>query len=203
MRHCLSSWLPYGGRVRTDMARRVESRPMKMLWIVLNLVFGPLVLVSYLGSAMVWDAETVAGLWGAVPEAARPLYTANMFLAAAGYFSFGYYLLRRIDAERVEIFGRFGFGVFTLAYGVVLVGSCLWMPLTCAAIAGARDALVPVIFGVLAAVAGGSLLLLAALGSARPRTAPRARAIAIVGACFFCLQTVVLDGIVWPLHFSI
>jgi hypothetical protein len=52
-------------------------------------------------------------------------------------------------------------------------------------------------------VAIGSILLLAALVSARPRTAPRARIIAIVGACFFCLQTVVLDGIVWPLHFSI
>jgi hypothetical protein len=185
------------------MAARVQNSPMRTIWLVVNLVVGPLVLVSYLGSAMVWDAETVGGLWGAVPEAARPLYTANMFLAAAGFFAFGNYLLRRIDAQRVEVFGRFGFGVFTLAYGVVLGGSCLWMPLTCAAIAGARDALVPVIFGVLAAVAGGSLLLLAALVSARPCAAPRARAVAIVGACFFCLQTVVLDGIVWPLHFSI
>jgi hypothetical protein len=176
---------------------------MKTTWIALNLVVGPLVLVSYVASALIWDAEVVAGLWGAVPPAARPLYTVNMLLAAAGYFAFGYYLLRRIDAERVEVFGRFGFGVFTLAYGVVLVGSCLWMPLTSAAIAGARSALVPVIFGVLAAVAAGSLLLLAALISARPRTAPRARVLAIVGACFFCLQTVVLDGIVWPLHFAI
>ena len=43
----------------------------------------------------------------------------------------------------------------------------------------------------------------AALRSAGPVIAPRARAIAIVGACFFCLQTVVLDGLVWPLSFSI
>jgi len=176
---------------------------MKTIWIALNLIVGPLVLVSYVASAMIWDAETVGGLWGAVPEGARPLYVTNMFLAAGGYFAFGFYLLRRVDAQRVEVFGRFGFGVFTLAYAVVLVGSCLWMPLTCVAIAGAHSALVPVIFAVLAAVAAGSLLLLAALVSARPCTAPRARAIAIVGACFFGLQTVVLDGVIWPLNFSI
>lgn len=176
---------------------------MKRAWVLLNLVFGPLVLLSYIISAIVWDAETVGGLWGAVPESLRPLYTENMFLAAAGYFVFSAYLLREINPSRVKVFGRFAFGVFFLAYALVLGGSVVWMPLTCVAIDQAQPALVPLIYITLWTVAGGSILLTAAIASAKPRTSPNARRLAIIGALFFCLQTVVLDAIVWPLNFSI
>ena len=176
---------------------------MKKIWIALNLVVGPLVLVSYVASAMIWDAETVGGLWGAVPEAVRPLYTANMFFAAGGYFAFGYYLLRCVRPQEVVVFGRFGFGIFVLAYALVLVGSVLWMPLTCMAITTASSALVTLVFAVLWSVAAGSLLLIVALVSARPRPARRARLVAIIGSLLFGLQTILLDAIIWPLNFSV
>ena len=176
---------------------------MRRAWIALNLVLGPLVLVSYVASALYWPSDVVAGLWGAVPASWQPLYTANMFLAAGGYFAFGHYILRRVEPDDVEVFGRFGFGVFVLAYALVLGGSVLWMPLTCVAIDGALGWMVPVIVVVLATVAAGSLLVLAAVFAARPVRSARGRWAAVVGALFFCLQTVVLDAIVWPLHFTV
>jgi hypothetical protein len=35
---------------------------MKTIWIAVNLVVGPLVLVSYVASALVWDPDTVDGI---------------------------------------------------------------------------------------------------------------------------------------------
>jgi hypothetical protein len=53
--------------------------------LALNVIGGTAVLASYVVGlgAVPGDA-----LWGGVPESLRPLYTVNMFLAAAGYFLF-------------------------------------------------------------------------------------------------------------------
>jgi hypothetical protein len=50
-------------------------------------------------------------------------------------------------------------------------------------------------------VALGSLGLLAAVATLSPRPAPWLRALALAGAAGFCVQTVLLDAIVWPLLF--
>ena len=176
---------------------------MKRAWIAINLVLGPLVLASYVGAAAVFDSDTLGRLWGAVPEAVRPFYIANMFLAAAGYLVAAGHIARNVSASDVKILGRFGFGVFNLAYLMILTGSALWMPLTGWAIEHSAVHLVPLIFLDLAVVAVGSLLLAAALGSARPRRAPRMRLAALIGVGAFCVQTVLLDGVVWPLGFSV
>jgi len=191
-----------GARRRACQGRGVTGTRARRAWIAINLVVGPLVLASYVASAVHWDADVVGALWGAVPEAAQPLYTVNMFVAASGYFVFGWMLLAQ-RPEDVVVFGRLGFGVFLFAYALILIGSTIWMPLTCFAIAGPSPAPTPWIYVDLWVVAGGSLLLLAALVSLRPRPRRPLRAAAIVGAIFFCLQTVILDGIVWPLYFSL
>ncbi len=54
----------------------------------------------------------------------------------------------------------------------------------------------------LAVVAFGSLGLLASL-LALPSDAPRGRTLAVIGLIPFCLQTAVLDAIVWPAFFPV
>lgn len=70
--------------------------PKKWLLLLINIIGGAAVLGSYaLGILTHPDAGQV--LWGDVPESLRALYTANMFLAAIGYFALIYYLLFRVD----------------------------------------------------------------------------------------------------------
>jgi hypothetical protein len=61
-------------------------------WLIaIILIGGVAVLGSYIGGI---QARPDAGqiLWGGVPEKTRPLYTVNMFLAAAGYFLFTFFI---------------------------------------------------------------------------------------------------------------
>lgn len=174
---------------------------MRALLIALNVVLGPAVLASYVWAAKTFPDQTTA-LWGSVPEGVRPAYTANMFLAAAGYLVFTWLLVLRADPARARFFGRrLGGGVLALAYAMILLGSIVWMPLTSYALEASRPELVPWIVLDLWVVALGTLLVLGCLITLSPR--PRGRSAAIVGALFFALQTVVLDALVWPLHFAV
>ena len=56
---------------------------------------------------------------------------------------------------------------------------------------------------VLGTVGIGSLGLLAAILAVRPVSAPGARRIALVGITAFCLQTAVMDALVWPAFFPV
>jgi hypothetical protein len=167
--------------------------------IALNVVGGSTVLVSY---ALGLDAVAGEVLWGGVPESLRPLYTVNMFLAAAGYFFFTPYILFRLDPETTRVAGHFGYSIFHVLYALVLFPSALWLSLTAHVVehpglgawAIVRIDLALVAFGAL-----GLLVSLVSLGSA----APRGRMLAIVGLVPFCLQTVILDALVWPAFFPV
>jgi hypothetical protein len=169
--------------------------------VVVNLIGGPGVLATY-----AWGIETypvlAPALWGDVPPAAQTPYTANMFVAAAGYLAFTWYLFRYVKPEEVRVFGR-GFGIFNLAYAGILIFSGIWMPLSLYALDTGNASLFPLIVVDLGLVAVSSLTMLAGLVAIRPLFAPRARRIAIIGAVFFCLQTVALDFLTWPWLFEI
>jgi hypothetical protein len=176
---------------------------MRRLLIALNVLLGPLVLASYVWGARTYP-EQIEPLWGGVPEAARTAYTANMFFAAAGYLVFSWLLVLRTDLHAARFLGgRVGAGALVAAYGAILAGSIVWMPLTLHALDARRAELVPWIGLDLWVVAAGSLLVLACIATLAPREHPRARLAALVGAVFFCLQTVVLDASVWMLYFTV
>jgi len=167
--------------------------------IVLNVVGGIAVLASYaigLGSA----SSSGAALWGDLPEALRPYYTINMFLAAAGYFLFTPYIAFRLRPEQTQIAGRFGYGLFPLLYALVLIPSAIWLPLTQHMIAQPSAALWLLVRLDLACVGLGALGLLAALLALRAPWS-RGRALALLGLVPFCLQTALLDALVWPAFF--
>lgn len=165
----------------------------------LNLGGGPAVLGAY-ALGILGHPDTVGELWGGIPEPLRPLYTANMFVAAAGYLIFTAALWRRVDPGRATTFAGLGFAWFNACYAAILIASALWMPLSFLAL----DAppLLPLVWVDLAIVAAGSLGMLAGLLRhlrAHPR-APGGR-LAVVGAILFCGQTVVLDFMIWPWFF--
>jgi hypothetical protein len=174
----------------------------KKTLLAINVLGGSAVLGSYvhgLASNPLMRAE----VWGGVPESLRPLYTVNMLLAALGYFAFSYFVMFRLDPDATRIGRRFGFGVFHVLYALILVPSALWMPLTFAMLESPSGPLWLAIRGVLLAVGVGSLGLLAAVASVRPAQAVGARRLALVGTVAFCLQTAVLDALVWPAFFPV
>jgi hypothetical protein len=170
--------------------------------LLLTIAFGgAAVLYSYyagmLGTSAVGDA-----LWGGVPDALRPLYTINMFLAAAGFFLFSPYIVFRLAPESESTDSHARFRRIWLFYGLVLIPSALWLPLTAHVIADPSTGAWLAVRLDLFLVAIGTLGLLFEVLSSRPAT-PRGRRLAILGLLPFCLQTAVLDALVWPAYFPL
>ena len=165
----------------------------------INIVGGTAVLGSYAYFLMAYPA--LAGdFWGGVPDGLRSVYTVNMFLAAAGYFAFTFFLMYRMEPT-TSGGGRFGLGTFNALYAMILLPSALWMPLTFAHLEAPSPGLWLLIRLVLFAVGFASLGVLTAFLTADPPGAPKLRRWAIVGAVAFCFQTAVLDALVWPVYF--
>jgi hypothetical protein len=151
----------------------------RRVFLALQLSLGPAVLASYAWGFAHWP-ETVRAMWGGVPEGARAAYELWMFVAAAGYLALSGAFLR--SSARWPARNR--------AYAATLAGSVLWMPLTKLCLEGSL-AFAWVAFD-LWIVAAGSLALLWEARALRS-------AIALAGAAAFCVQTVLLDAVVWPL----
>lgn len=168
--------------------------------MLIILIGGVSVLGSYVfGSLNHPDAAQI--LWGGVPESIRSLYTVNMFLAAAGYFLFTFFILFRLHPVETKVTDRWGFGVFNVLYAAILIPSALWLPLTFWAVE--RSSLV-LLWGarlVLGVVGAGSLGLFFALLKVKPHQPGWDYRLALVGSVFFCIQTVILDAIIWVAFF--
>jgi hypothetical protein len=177
-----------------------NMKKYRWLLVAINLLGGSAVIGSY-----IWGLGrpgAVDALWGGVPESVRPYYTAGMFLAAAGYFAFTYFLLFRIDPAQARVFGCCDVRILHLAYLGILIPSALWMPATVWAIENPSVLAVWAVRGILILVALCSLGLLAALLGTRPRDPAWAHALAVIGVACFCIQTVILDAIVWGMAFT-
>lgn len=167
---------------------------------IMILVGGAAVLGSY-AHGLLLHAPVAGALWGNVPDALIPYYTASMLPATLGFLLFSYYILFGLDAGSVRIAGRFSYRIFYLLYLLILVPSALWMPLTIQMILAPGPWLWVLIRLVLALVALGALGMLAALFTAGPAARPVSRRLAIIGALAFCNQTVILDALIWPSYF--
>lgn len=170
--------------------------PQKRLLVWILLLGGPAVLGSY---APFWaaDPSLLTGFWGGVPPAVRPAYTVCMLLATAGFFAYSYFVLFCLDPEQVRIAGRLGYGLFPVLYAMILVPSALWMPLTSARLDQGSTLLWVAIRLALYVVGAGSIGVLVALLALQPRQPPWVHGLAVVGSVAFCIQTVILDAVVW------
>lgn len=168
------------------------------LWI--NLLGGLAVLGSY-AHGLATHPLLRNDVWGGVPEALRPFYTVNMFLAAAGYLVFTGFIFFRADPAADPAASRVDDRVWNALYLGILVPSALWMPLTFAMLASPSAGLWLAIRGVLAVVALASVGMIVALLRLRSTGAGRFRRFAIAGALAFAIQTAVLDALIWVAYF--
>jgi len=176
--------------------------PKKWLLLTINLLGGAAVLGSY-AYGFRTHANATDVLWGGVPAIVRPFYTAGMFLAAAGYFAFIYFVLVRLDPPTTRLWGRLGFGAFNTIFAAILIPSALWMPLTFAAVELSSVTLLWLVRLVLTVVGLASLSLLVALLNVEPRRPPWAYWLAVTGCAAFCVQTALLDMIIWAAYFTV
>jgi len=69
---------------------------------LINVVGGILVLGSYAHGLITHPASRDA-IWGGVPETIKPLYTANMLFAAAGYLAFTYFVMFSLNRDNAQL----------------------------------------------------------------------------------------------------
>lgn len=120
-----------------------------------------------------------------------------MLLGAAGFFAYTYHILFRLDLEKIRIFSRFGYGAFHWIYTLILVPSALWLPLSLLAFEQSSSLILWAARLDLAVVAVASLALLFILIEIRLRLSAWSSTLAIIGSVLFCIQTVLLDAIIW------
>jgi hypothetical protein len=171
----------------------------KLLMLLINLFGGSAVVGSYILGLRAHPGQ-VEALWGGVPAGLRPIYTANMLVAAAGYLALFIILMLCVDPEQARI-GRRRFGTFNWLYLLILIPSALWMSQTYAVVQAYTTARWAAVLVTLVLVGLGSAGMLAALLRLRPRPSAWKYGLALAGAFFLFLQTGVLDAIVWPLYY--
>lgn len=170
---------------------------------LINIVGGVLVLGSYAYGLTTHPANRDA-IWGGVPEAIKPLYTANMLIAAAGYLAFTYFVLFRLHPDSAQLANLSGYKVFYIIYAFILLFSALWMPLTYAALGHPGTSMYYWAVRIVLAIVGlASLALLSVLLSLHTSEASPTYWLAVAGAVFFCIQTAVLDAAVWSAYFRV
>jgi hypothetical protein len=181
------------------------SRRHRAAFLALNAIGGAAVLTSY-GIGLTGDASVGNALWGGIPSWLRPIYTVNMLLAAAGYFLFTPYVAFRLMSPGGSAGGRGARGAepatrvwyaFHALYALVLIPSALWLPLTERMVQAPSASLWLAIRVDLALVGLGALGLLAVMWRL-PAGAPPGRRAALLGLVPFCVQTALLDAVVWP-----
>jgi hypothetical protein len=168
--------------------------------LLIILVGGTAVIASYAwGLIAIPNASQI--LWGGVPESIRPLYTAGMLLGAAGFFAYTYFLLFHLDPEGTLIYGRHGYGVFNILYLFILFPSALWLPLTFLAVERSSLGLYWLVRIVLILVGAASICLFYALYHLQPHQPKGPYRLALIGCAFFCIQTALMDAILWGRYF--
>jgi hypothetical protein len=172
----------------------------KKRWVAINVVGGIAVLGSY-AHGLITHPQTREMLWGSMPDPLKSIYGVTMWLAAAGYLVFMYYVFFRVDTEEARVGQRFGFGIVNACCAAVVFASALWMPLTFAYLAQPSTALWMLIRVDLLIVGAGAIGLIVALFTMTPRPTAWAGAITILALLPFALQTAFLDAFVWPAFF--
>jgi len=173
--------------------------PQKKTWLAINAVGGVAVLGSYV-HGLLTHPDTRNELWGSIPPELQAVYGVTMWLAAGGYFFFSYYFLVRTEADEVR-FGRFGFGLINALYALIMIASAAWMPLTFVYLDQPSSALWLAVRIDLLGVGIGSIGLIVALFTMKPRAEGLTAVLALLGLLFFAVQTAFLDPLVWPQFF--
>lgn len=172
----------------------------KIQLFVIILCGGIFVLGSYAwGIAAVSNADQI--LWGGVPDSMRMLSSAGMVPGALGFFAYTYFILFCLNPDDTKIFQKHGYGLFIALYVAILLTSALWMPLAFLAVNDTGTYMDWLVRLDLIVVGLASLILLLSLLNTQPRQPLWAYRLSVIGCIFFCLQTVLMDAILWGIYF--
>jgi hypothetical protein len=171
------------------------------LLLAIILIGGVAVLGSYAwGILAIQNATQI--LWGDVPAIIRSFSTLGMFMGALGFFAYSFFILFKLNPDDTVIYSRFGYEIIKFLYIAILIPSALWLPLTFLAVQKNNSAVLWLARFDLIVVAVASILLLLALLYTQPRRPAWAYRLALLGSIFFCIQTVMLDAILWGYFFG-
>jgi len=179
----------------------IMTHSQKRLFLI-NIVGGILVLGSYVYGLLTHPGERML-LWGNLPEAVRPVYTASMFAAAGGYFFFLYHLVFKAPSESFRLPFGLPFNIIHILFIMILIPSALWMSLTFAYISDPSGWLWAVVRITLYIVGTSSALLLGTLVSLKVTSPKQFWMPSVIGAMLFTFHTLILDASIWPLFFPI
>jgi hypothetical protein len=169
--------------------------------LAIVLIGGVAVLGSYAwGILAIQNATQI--LWGDVPAIIRSFSTVGMFTGALGFFAYSFFILFKLNPDNTRIYSHFGYTIFNYLYLAILIPSALWLPLTFLAVQNNHSMVLWLARLDLIVVAAASILLFLALLFTQPHRSVWAYWLAMVGSIFFCIQTVLLDAILWGYFFG-
>ena len=173
---------------------------LKIYLIILNLIFGPLLLYTYYKGLT--SGITGSNLWGEMPNYLRPASGISMIVSAIGYFIFTYYFLAKVDINTV-FFNRFNFWLIIILYAFVLIPSCFWIDYTIQYMNTGLTGQWLWIFIclILYTVGIASALLLLTIYNLSSHEG-LLYYLSMIGCLIFTIHTLIFDGLLWTYFFN-
>ena len=168
----------------------------KRILIIINLIFGCLVLLSYYNGLNQYP-DLSAKLWGGVPLKLQPIIICSMFTSAVGYLLFTYNFLVNISVNKIFL-KKFTYFHLNIIYLLLLIPSMLWMNLTFRYMNSGNIIDWTLVVLMLFSVAISSILLLLFTINIKKQN----DFLYILGATLFTFHTVFFDAILWTIFFN-
>ena len=172
----------------------------KILLVILNIIFGSLVLLSYY-NGINKHPELSLKLWGGVPKILHTFIISFMFVGAIGYFFFTAHLLLNIDSNYM-FFGKFNYWYLHIIYLLILIPSALWMDLTFLYMNDSTSMNWAYVVSCLYCVAFFSVVLFLFIVDTNVDKSHWLYFPAVLGSLAFAFHTVFLDGLIWTFFFN-
>ena len=172
----------------------------KLSLILINLIFGSMVLYSYY-IGVNKEPELSLKLWGGVPSILQPIIISFMFISAIGYFFFTYNFLFNVDADNVLFLGKFNYWSLHILYLLVLIPSMLWIDLTYKYMKTGNQLDWIIIVSVLFCVAIASIFLFLFTIDTKLENKNFIYLASVIGSSIFVFHTLFLDGLIWTVFF--
>ena len=172
----------------------------KISLIIINLIFGSMVLYSYY-AGLNKEQELSLKLWGGVPSILQPVIIGSMFVSALGYFLFTYNFLVNVDVKNILFLNKFNYWCLHIVYLFILIPSMFWINLTFKYIKSGSSFDWYLVVAVLFCVAIASIILFLFTIDMKYENNTFIYLSSVVGASFFVFHTLFLDGFIWTIFF--
>ena len=172
----------------------------KILLIIINVLFGSLVLFSYYNGINKYPDLSMK-LWGGVPKILQPFIISCMFAGALGYFFFTAHLLLNVNTNHIFL-NKFSYWSLHIIYLMILIPSALWIDLTFIYMKISTTNNWIHVTTTLLSVAFFSIILMIFIVDTYVDSNHWLYFPAVIGSLIFTFHTFFLDGIIWIAFFN-